>query len=120
MASIIDIYNGLLKYNDNDIVIVIDNFLNIWFYGTQISKILEYKDTNAAIRTRVSIINKTTYENIKEYSKYKYNVQDHAIFINEAGLYQLILKSKMKRAEKFQEWITSEVIPALRKQGIYE
>jgi prophage antirepressor-like protein len=109
-----------LKYDNNDIVIVIDNLLNIWFYGAQISKILEYKDTNAAIRLKVNTINKTMYENIKEYSKYKYNVQDHAIFINEAGLYELTLKSKMKKAEKFQGWITSEVIPTLRKQGIYE
>jgi len=118
--TLVDLYNGILKYNDKDVVIVIDNDNQIWFYGRQVAKILNYKDTNDAIRKKVFPENKLIYEHIKEFSKYKYNIQDHAIFINEPGLYQLILRSKMKDARNFQYWITNEVIPQIRKTGKYE
>jgi anti-repressor protein len=44
-----------------------------------------------------------------------HNIQDHAIFINEFGLYELIMKSRMDKAKEFQEWISSDVIPKIRK-----
>ena len=119
MTSLIDLCNGLLKYNNQDIVIVIDEHMNIWFYASQITEILEYINKATTIGQQVSAINKTTYEQIKNYSKYKYNIQDHAIFINEQGLYELVMKSKMKKAMKFKEWILGDVIPELRKKGEY-
>jgi len=120
MASIIDIYNGILKYNNKDIVIVIDETPMIWFYAKQISDILEYKNSNNIIKKFVDSINKTTYEQIKQHSKYKYNVHDHAIFVNEPGLYELIFRSKRKDAKIFKKWISSDVIPSIRKVGKYE
>ena len=42
-----------------------------------------------------------------------------AIFINESGLYALILSSKLESAKRFKRWVTSEVLPAIRKQGGY-
>jgi prophage antirepressor-like protein len=120
MSSIVDIYNGLLKYKNNDIVIVIDDTNIIWFYAIQICKILEYKSTNKTLQHNVNKNNKVSYQTIKIYSKYMYNVQDHAIFINEYGLYELIMKSHMKKAKEFQNWITSDVIPKIRKFGKYD
>ncbi|AYV77499.1 MAG: BRO-N domain protein [Dasosvirus sp.] len=120
MSSLVDVYDGILKYNNKDIVIVIDKYSNIWFYGKQIADILEYKNSRLTIIQKVREYNKTTYGEIKEYSKYKYNIQDHAIFINESGLYQLILRSKMRNAIKFQDWIVGEVIPTIRNFGKYE
>jgi prophage antirepressor-like protein len=119
MITLVDLYNGLLKYNNKDIVIVIDELMNIWFYAKQIAKILEYANTAITINQQVSNINKTTYEQLKNYSKYEYKIQDHAIFINETGLHELIIKSKMKKAIKFKEWILGDVIPELRKKGEY-
>ena len=60
-----------------------------------------------------------TYDDIKNYSHYKYNIQDHAIFINESALYELTFKSRMPDAHIFRDWVTSEVIPTIRKTGSY-
>ena len=45
--------------------------------------------------------------------------KQQAIFINESGLYSLILSSKLESAKRFKHWVTSEVLPAIRKQGGY-
>ena len=45
--------------------------------------------------------------------------KNHAIFINESGLYALILSSKLESARRFKHWVTSEVLPSIRKQGGY-
>ena len=45
--------------------------------------------------------------------------EQKAIFINESGLYSLILSSKLESARRFKHWVTSEVLPAIRKQGGY-
>lgn len=42
------------------------------------------------------------------------------LIINESGLYSLILSSKMPKAKAFKHWVTGEVLPALRKNGVYE
>jgi prophage antirepressor-like protein len=120
MTTLIDIYNGILKYSGKDIIIVVDETIISWFYAKQIFDILDYKNSRDILKKFVDISNKTTYESIKQYSKYKYNVQDHAIFINEAGLYELILRSKKPDAIKFKNWIITEVIPSIRKIGKYE
>lgn len=99
---------------------VIDNNHLIWFYAIQICNILEYKNTQAALHSHVDKNNKITYNSIKRHSKYMYNIQDHAVFINEYGLYELIMKSRMANAKKIQEWISNDVISAIRKFGIYE
>ena len=46
-------------------------------------------------------------------------MQPHSIFINESGLYSLILSSKMPKAEKFRDWVTSKVFPSIRQTGTY-
>jgi prophage antirepressor-like protein len=118
MTTLIDLYNGLLKYDNNDIVIVIDENNSIWFYGRQVAQILQYKSTNEII-LRLDGNNKKAYRDIKSYSHYKYNIQDHALFINESALYELTFKSRMPDARRFREWVTSEVIPTIRKTGSY-
>lgn len=119
MTTLLDLYNGVLHYNDKDIAIVIDDDNMIWFYATQICKILEYKSINKTLHDNVRSDNKTTYGQIKIFSMYKYNIQDHAVFINEYGLYDLVMRSRMKNAKGFQEWINDAVLPAIRKTGDY-
>ena len=119
MATLINIYEGILKYKNSTIVIVIDDQNEIWFYAKHITNILEYKSPREIIKKHVDPINKTTYGTIKEFSKFHYNVQDHAVFINQAGLYELILRSQKKEAIKFKRWITYEVIPSLKDKGSY-
>ena len=45
--------------------------------------------------------------------------QQDTILINESGLYSLILSSKLPNAKKFKRWVTSEVLPAIRKHGVF-
>lgn len=119
MAELIDFYEGIIKFDNVDIPIVVDNDDVIWFYAKKIMEILGYKDIRKTIRQLQENI-KTVYEDIKEFSKYKSNIQDHTVFINEAGLYEITMKARLKTAERFRLWIFKTVIPTIRRTGRYE
>ena len=119
MAYLIELFERILSDEAKKIIIVIDNKGNPWFYAKQIADILEYKNTRTTIKKGILSKNKILYENIKEYSCSKHNIQDNTIFINETGLYELILKSKMKKSIKFKNWIVEEVLPTIRRTGKY-
>lgn len=84
-----------------------------WFVGKDIAEILGYSDTNQAIRNHVDEEDKL----IRNFNGSGQN--RNMIIINESGLYSLILSSKLPTAKKFKKWITSEVIPSIRKNGGY-
>lgn len=54
------------------------------------------------------------------YRKKQYTTDKHLVFISESGLYALIMRSGKKEAKEFRYWVTSEVLPSLRKTGRYE
>ena len=85
-----------------------------WFVGKDIATILGYKDSINALKSHVDTEDKTGWQ-ITTPSR---GVQQ-ATIINESGLYSLILSSKLPSAKKFRHWITSEVLPSLRKHGAY-
>lgn len=119
--TLIDIFNNLLSYNDNKIIIVIDNNNIPWFSASDVAKILGYIERDKAIRTHTKEIDRQKFKKLKKFMKdIPLNMQPHAIFINESGLYSLMLSSKMPKAEKFRNWVTSEVLPSIRKTGSYE
>ena len=76
---------------------------------------LGYGNGRDAVRKHVDGEDKTTVAICDTGSNYKTN----AVFINESGLYALILSSKLESARRFKHWVTAEVLPALRKQGGY-
>lgn len=119
MGTLVDLYNGLLTYGGKDVVLLIDDNLEPWFFAKQILNILEYdtKSTRTTLREHVDKFNKVTYESIKHFSKFHYNVQDHAIFINQSGLYELMLRSKKPKAIEFKRWIVGDVLPSIKKYG---
>jgi hypothetical protein len=84
--------------------------------------VLGYNDQSARaiVREYVDEFNKVTYETIKQFSKYHYNVQDHAIFINQSGLYELIFRSNKPKALEFKKWVVGDVIPSIKEYGRYE
>lgn len=84
-----------------------------WWVGKQVADILGYKDTDKAIRAHVDEEDKLTRQ--FSGSGQKRNMK----IINESGLYSLILGSKLPRAKEFKHWVTSEVLPAIRKHGAY-
>lgn len=91
--------------------IIIEN--EIYFIGKDVAEVLGYSDTDQAVRKHVFIKNKLT-------RKFNWSGQGREMtIINEAGMYQLIFKSRLKEAEKFQDWVSSEVLPTIRRQGFY-
>ena len=61
MSTLVDLYNGLLKYDNNDIVIVIDDNNSIWFYGRQVAQILKYKKFKKRYSFRFAKFKKLNY-----------------------------------------------------------
>lgn len=84
-----------------------------WFVGKDVAEALGYKNSKNAVPTHVDEEDKLSTK--IEYTGQKRNVT----VINESGLYSLILSSKLPNAKKFKRWVTSEVLPTLRKTGSY-
>lgn len=85
-----------------------------WFVGKDVADILGYSNTPKAIRDHVDDEDKLTERIVLS------GQNREVAIINESGLYSLILSSKMPKAKEFKRWVTSEVIPAIRKTGKYE
>ena len=85
----------------------------VMFVGKAVADILEYTNTAKAIRDHVDDEDKLTERIVLS------GQNREAIFINESGLYSLILSSKMPAAKRFKHWVTAEVLPAIRKHGLY-
>lgn len=85
-----------------------------YFVGKDVAETLGYSNTAKAIRDHVDIEDRRS-ERIVHPSG---GTQD-SVIINESGLYSLILKSKLPNAKKFKRWVTSEVLPTIRKTGSY-
>ena len=118
MNNIIDIYNNILKYDNNIINFVIDKNNIIWFKFLSISRLLNYKRSKDALKAHVFKENKIKFKELDLY--FKPNEQLDTIYINESGLYTFLIKSKMPKAIEFQLWIINEVLPNIRKYGKYE
>lgn len=84
-----------------------------WFVGKDVAEVLGYADTFGAIKKHVENEDKQNCQNDSFESNRGLTI------INESGLYSLILSSKMPKAKEFKRWVTSEVIPAIRKTGGY-
>lgn len=83
-----------------------------WLVGKDIAAALGYSDTDKAIRTHVDNEDKLTRQ-------FGGSGQSRsATIINESGLYSLVLSSKLPGARKFRRWVTSEVLPSIRKHGV--
>lgn len=94
--------------NQLEIVMIEDH---PWFNASQVAKALGYTNPSKALQDNVSV---------------KYNQQldlgrrgKKPIFISEPGLYQLVMRSSLPNAEKFQDWVFEEVLPTIRKTGQY-
>ena len=92
----------------------IDKQQNVWFKGKDVAEILGYKDTNQAIRKHID------NEDQKRCPVVSTGQVKWFIFINESGFYSLVLSSKLETAKKFKKWITSKVLPSIRKYGYYK
>jgi len=141
--SRVDSDNNLFSFNGKGLKIV-NVGDEIWFKGKDVAKILEYTDTNDALKKHLEQDDKIRFDKLKDaithhlsksvkmnkvrelngrhsayLSKSVKSEHPHTIFINESGLYSLILRSRMEAAKKFKRWVTKEVLPTIRKTGSY-
>lgn len=102
----------IFKYEDND-VRTVDLNGEPWFVGKDVAAVLEYSNPRKALADHVDQEDKgvTKCDTLG-------GVQELTI-INESGLYSLILSSKLPTAKQFKRWVTSEVLPSIRKNGGY-
>lgn len=84
-----------------------------WWVGKDIATALEYNNARKAVRDHVDDEDRQEARNVPLMGNGV--MHPMTILINESGLYSLILSSKLPSAKKFKRWITSEVLPALRK-----
>ena len=84
-----------------------------WFVGKDVTDILGYQNASKALADHVDDDDKLNNESLSSLG------QRGGWLINESGLYSLVLSSKLPTAKKFKRWVTSEVLPSIRKTGKY-
>ena len=84
-----------------------------YFAGKDVAEVLGYSDVSKAIKMHVDDEDKLTRQIVVS------GQNRNMYVINESGLYSLILSSKLPNAKKFKRWVTSEVLPSIRKHGMY-
>jgi prophage antirepressor-like protein len=116
-----EIINDLLfTYTGIKLIIVIDTNNKPWFNSAQVCDVLKYINSRHAIKDLVEKEYVKKLKNIvTNYKTYTY-AQPNTKYLNEFGLYALLLRSRKKRARKFFKWIVENVIPSIRQKGYYE
>ena len=120
------IMEKVFHYNESKINVVKCND-DIWFKGKDIANVLGYENPGKAIRIHVDSDDKMPIDELFTVSKggsesdppSEINYQRSTIYVNESGLYTLIFTSKLESAKIFMKWVTSEVLPSIRKTGSY-
>lgn len=102
----------IFNFEQNEVrTILVDD--EPYFVGKDVAEVLGYSNTQKAILNHVD-------EEDKGVTKWDtLGGKQNMTIINESGLYSLILKSKLPNARKFKRWVTSEVLPTIRKTGSY-
>lgn len=91
-----------------------------WFVGKDVAERLGYENPTKSIRDHVDEEDKKMgVQNVTPSVTDSLGRIQYPTWINESGLYSLVLSSKLPTAKAFKRWVTSEVIPAIRKHGVY-
>ena len=111
------------KFNNPELGIEFESYIDeeccCWFKAKEVAQVLNYKNTEHAIKRHVSENHKKSFL-LSCPPETGGQVQGRwLVFIDEAGLYELVFKSRLPTAKDFREWIFSEVLPAIRKYGYF-
>lgn len=114
--------NELQIFNSDEFgeirTVTIDN--EPWFVGKDVALALGYKNTKDALAAHVENCDKIMgSQNATPSIKDSIGREQYPTWINESGLYALIFGSKLESAKRFKRWVTSEVLPAIRRTGTY-
>ena len=86
-----------------------------FFVGKDVAEILGYSNPRKALFDHVNAEDKMDGVTIRD----SIGREQKPILINESGLYSLILRSQLPKAQKFKRWVTAEVLPSIRRHGMY-
>ena len=108
------------SYKNDDLGIEITSFIDekliVWFKAKEVAQVLNYKNTEKAIKRHVS-------ENHKRKILFTNQHETHGCsmtyFLDEAGFYELVFKSRLPAAKIFREWVFTKVLPSIRKYGYF-
>ena len=118
MKFFLDIFNQLLNINEENILIIFDINGDTWFALRDVYKVLGYNNLDKVInRTNINTKNKKYYKNLKQCpSVHEFsNMHPSQIFVNESGLYEVLLKSNKPLAEIFTlKLLTDIIVPSGR------
>ena len=104
----------IFNFENTPVQTIVENN-EIFFRATQLAELLQYKNPHDALRKHVDSDDLAKREIVNTINK-----RAQVLFVNESGMYSLVLSSKLEQAKKVKRWITSEVLPAIRKTGKYQ
>jgi prophage antirepressor-like protein len=112
----------VFSFKDNSIRTVVDADQKVWFVARDVAVALGYADAPAAItqhcKKSVQVVDFIRVGETHTLDKLN-ELQPQTKLIPESDVYRLVMRSKLSSAEKFQDWIVEEVLPAIRKTGSY-
>ena len=127
-----NIIKKVFHYEENKISVIECND-EIWFRGKSVAQSLGYLKPLKALHTHVDKEDKRKLPDLEGVPQNRVhlrlgvtqngvhlNLQSGCLFINESGLYSLILRSKLESAKEFKRWVTKDVLPSIRKTGRYD
>ena len=120
MIFFLDIFNQLLKINEDNILIIFDIDGEIWFALKDIYKVLGYNNIDKVIN-KTNIKNKEYFKNIQScpLGHVHHKIQQNQLFVSEPGLYEVLIKSNKPLAEIFTLKLLTDIMPEIRKKGKY-
>lgn len=104
----------IFKFENTPVQTIVENN-EIFFRATQLAELLQYKNPHDALRKHVDSDDLAKREIVNTVNK-----RAQVLFVNESGMYSLVLSSKLEQAKKVKRWVTSEVLPTIRKTGKYQ
>jgi prophage antirepressor-like protein len=107
----------IFNFNNHEVRTITDDNNQIWFVANDIAEALGYQNSRKALNDHVD--NEDRHDVTIRYGT-KIDERNRKVnMINESGMYSLVLSSKKAEAKKFKRWVTSEVLPQIRKTGSY-
>jgi prophage antirepressor-like protein len=119
MTSILEtLQDNYILFEQNSINIIMDTNDILWFNAYDLTLALGYTEAKRMVQIHIDQKDKIQLKNIN----HNYHIKNHpnSIYLNESGLYTLLIKSNKPNAKKFTAWITNDVLPSIRKYGYYK
>ena len=121
LTSFLDIRNNYFQYKGTKVLVIVKEGV-VWFKGIDIARILDIMETQNAIQHSVIKEDKITFETLRvglNSTLENQKIDPQTIFINQEGMYDLVMSSRKPEAKIFRRWISHKVLPSINRFGSY-